>query len=209
MYRQGSTVIPASLPRHQSVFDGREVVRDFLNKRANDIPHMWGLYRRRECDFASDFYDNTMYMYDTDACIRAMVRGKFGFVHEPLYMYRRHSESISENVIKGSTHRLFESMREIERWGPVVMGEGEYRRCARRHLRAIYRYMLRAGYRGQDTQYAVYRDFLKSRNIEPGFVDFAHCVAEWPFKQLAQHAHRQLDRIRSMAPAGRGPTARS
>jgi hypothetical protein len=136
-------------------------------------------------------------MFDTNACIRAMVRGKFGFVHEPLYMYRQHSESISETVIRGSTHRLFDSMVEIERWGPLVMDEAEYRRCAQRHLRAIYRYMLRARYRGQDSLFAQHRDFLGARNITPGILDFAYCVAEWPFQQLARYARLQRDRFKT------------
>ncbi|MCI0400702.1 MAG: glycosyltransferase family 2 protein, partial [Gammaproteobacteria bacterium] len=139
MHRWNKTIMPASLPKEETVFDGPEVVRSFLNKESNDIPHMWGLFRRREEDFATDFYDDSMYMEDTDACLRAMVRGKFGFVHEPLYTFRLHPDSISETFIKGSTHPLCDSMREIERWGPVVMSGPEFRSCAQRHLRAIYR----------------------------------------------------------------------
>jgi glycosyltransferase involved in cell wall biosynthesis len=184
MHRFGDAVAPTALPGDRTTFDGREVVSDFLNKRANDIPHMWGLFRRRETDPVADFFDNTIYMFDTNACIRAMVRGKFGFVHEPIYIYRQHPQSISETVIRGSTHRLFDSMVQIERWGPLVMGEAEYHRCAKRHLRAIYRYMLRARYRGDDSEY---RAFLAARKIQPGIVDLAYAVAEWPFQRMIRY----------------------
>ena len=200
MFRRDATVVPASLPNDQALFDGRDVVRSFLNKKSNDIPHMWGLYRRHDSDITSNFFDTSILMFDTNACIRAMVRGKFGFVHEPLYTYRQHSDSISETVIKGSTHRLFDSMVEIERWGPLVMGEAEYRRCQRRHLRAIYRYMLRARYRGQDSLYAQHREFLGARHIKPGTLDFMHSVAEWPFQKLARYARQQRDRLRVSEP---------
>jgi len=184
MHRLGETVASTALPADRTVFDGREIVSAFLNKRGNDIPHMWGLFRRNDTDPVADFFDNTIYMFDTNACIRAMVRGKFGFVHEPIYIYRQHPQSISETVIRGSTHRLFDSMVQIERWGPVVMEEAEYRRCAQRHLRAIYRYMLRARYRGNDAEY---RAFLAVRKIQPGALELAYAVAEWPFQRLMRY----------------------
>ncbi len=186
MRRENETIMPTSLPKEETVFDGPEVVRSFLNKKSDDIPHMWGLFRRREEDFARDFYDDSMYMEDTDACLRAMVRGKFGFVHEPLYTFRLHPGSVTETIIKGSTHRHFDMIRILERWGPVVMSESEFRSCAPRHLRVIYRHMLASKAFGRHEVYARYREFLCARDISPSILDFTRSVVEWPFIKLAR-----------------------
>lgn len=39
------------------MFDGAEVARSFLQKRSDDIPHVFGLFRRHHSDFAADFVD--------------------------------------------------------------------------------------------------------------------------------------------------------
>lgn len=180
MHRANDKVVVTMLPKDQSVFDGRQVARDYLNRKTNELPHMWGLFRRRAEDFRGPFYNSDIFHFDTIACLRALARGKFGFVHMPIYMYRKHEASISLAVVKGSSIRTLEWMRVIELCAPDFMSGPALEACKARQKRFIYRAMLRAWFAGREDLMSAYREFLQARGVHPKIWDFIAAALAWP-----------------------------
>lgn len=187
-------VVASTLPPDIEIFDGAAIARDFLNKKSNELPHMWGLFRRVEADFAGPFYDHAMMHFDTGACLRALARGKFGFVHAPLYRYRMHAGSVSETIVKGSSHRRIDGFREIETWAPKVMDGAGVARAKARQTRFILRAMAQAQAAGDADLYEEYAHFLAERGIRPTPLDFVHARIEWPLHRLARRARIVMKR---------------
>jgi len=198
MQRLNGRVLPTSLREDCTVFDGASIARAYLNKESNDIPHMFGLFRRRDEDFKSDFFDHTIWANDTDACLRAMTRGKFGFVHEPLFNQLEHESQISKTLAKKNQSRVFEPLILIERWGSRIMTKAEYKTCRARHLRAIYRYMLLWRLTGGTDMYNKYLGLLNERSKAPGIQDFALSALEWPL-HLVDKVSRKAMRYGKLA----------
>jgi hypothetical protein len=88
------------------------MVRRSLEMRGDDIPHMFGLFRRTPDD-PVPFYDARLWAFDTDACLRALCRGGFGFVHRRLYDYRDHPGQATHTVLRGSTSKLLDPLRLV------------------------------------------------------------------------------------------------
>ena len=138
---------------------------------------------------------------DTDACLRALSRGKFGFVHEPLHMFRIHDGQLS-NVIHTNRPSVWDSLIEIKRWAPKVMPPDEAEACFRRHLRVVLRYMLAWRVQRRDVLYERHRDGLRDMGIRPGVFDYLQSVIEWPFIEVADH-WSQMSRRRHWQSSGR------
>jgi glycosyltransferase involved in cell wall biosynthesis len=188
--RRNSVVLASSLPPGQSVFDGKYIASRFLNKISDDLPHMYGLYRRHQKDFEKDFFDYSMHGYDSDACLRAVARGKFGYVHEPLVMIRLHPEQMTEKLAEVS-FTVFEPLLLIERYAKQVMNPAEATRCRQRHLRVIYRFLLywRATGRGQLATRELRR--LADHGAAPRLSDYRDAVLEWPLREIRKRLQRR------------------
>jgi glycosyltransferase involved in cell wall biosynthesis len=183
-YYRGDHLHPVGLPRGQNVFDGAAIASAFLSKRSNDVPHSHGLFRRHDVDFEQDFYEFPHASYDTDACLRALSRGKFGFVHEPLYTFRIHAGQLSNMILGKNRSSVLDSLLEIKRWAPKVMRQEEAEACLRLHLRVVYRYMLAWRALGRRDLYERHRRELKDLGVRPNLFDYLQCVIEWPVIEL-------------------------
>lgn len=201
--RRGEIVHPSSLPPARRVFDGREIARQFLDKEADHIPHMYGLFRRRSEDFEGDFFDCSLFMLDTDACLRALARGKFGYVHEPLIWIRMHPEQLTAKLLE-TRNTVFEPLSLIERWAKVVMGPAEAARCRERHLRVIYRFLLYWRATGQTQLAERGAKWLAERGALPSREDYARSVLEWPLREVGKRLRRHKT-LRATEALGFGP----
>ena len=181
---------PSSLPETQMVFEGADIARSYLEKKTDDIPYTFGLYRRRNEDFEKPFFDETLFAIDTDACLRAMARGKYGFVHEPLFQWRRHANQVSNTLIKQNQARVFEPLILIERWGPKVMPAAALKKCRDRHLYAIYRHLLAWRLLGRRELFDHYVALLKERELNPHTLQYLASIAAWPSHLLSKHARQ-------------------
>jgi glycosyltransferase involved in cell wall biosynthesis len=190
---------PSDLPHETSVFDGKMIARRFLDKEADNVPHEYGLYRRHAQDFEQDFFDSSLVMVDTDACLRALARGKFGFVHQPLVTLRVHPAQLFAKLLSESRHTVFAPLVEIERWAHVVMDERAAARCRERHLRVIYRFMLYWRATGQSKLVKRYTQMLSERGCAPSLRDYQQAVLEWPGRELAKRYRRHYARAQSEA----------
>lgn len=177
--RSGDVEVPSTLPEDRCVFDGQAMVRRSLQMRGDDLPHMFGLFRRTPDD-PVPFYDAGLWAFDTDACLRALCRGRFGFVHRRLYDYRDHPGQATHTVLRGSTSKLLDPLRLVDRYGPEVLDPRALRRVRRAHVRAIVRHILAARVHGD-------RDFadrlvadMTTLGAAPGPSDYAAAALEWP-----------------------------
>lgn len=200
LQRRGTRLKKSALRTERSTFDGAEVARAFLQKRSDDIPHAFGLFRRHESDFEGDFFDLPNLCLDTDACLRALCRGKFGFVHEPLHEFRLHEAQLSRAALWIGRRNVWEPLTLIDRWARHVMPADEAADCFNRHLRVVYRYMLAWRLTGKSEVLARYRALLAERGIRPGFGDYARSVLEWPLIKLLKY-QRPVDADRRVTPA--------
>ncbi len=187
MLRVDDRFFPSSLPTDKNVFDGPSIVRSFLNKKSNDIPHMFGFFRRDDEDFENDFFRDGMWSFDGDACLRALTRGKFGFVHEPLFIGHDHKGSLTNTLLSGNRYKILEPLITIDRWGSATMSPAEYQACRRRHLRVIYRFMLAWRATGRTDHYEHAAELVRQRSAIPGFGDYALSVLEWPLHLVRKH----------------------
>jgi GT2 family glycosyltransferase len=188
--RRGEIVHPSSLPPTQRVFDGREIARQFLDKEADHLPHMYGLFRRRSEDFEGGFFDSAFLMLDTDACLRALARGKFGYVHEPLVWIRMHPEQLTAKLL-ATRNTVFEPLSLIERWAKVVMGPAEAARCRQRHLRVIYRFLLYWRATGETQLVERGLNWLAERGALPSLEDYGRSIVEWPVREVGKRLRRR------------------
>ncbi|MGE0829696.1 MAG: glycosyltransferase family A protein [Hyphomonadaceae bacterium] len=184
MHKRNAEVVEALLPKNREIFEGVEAARPFFHKKGNDLPHMWGLYRWRASDFDEPFFAENMLHFDTNACLRALSRGKFGFVHEPLYIYRIHDESVTETVVRGSTHRRLDGLREIDTWAPRFLPPHEVKEAQDRQLRFIYRAMMWAKWSKHTEVHEGYHAFLKARGKLPSLWDNIVAALEWPLYRV-------------------------
>jgi len=198
-YWRHDQISPSSLPVDKTVFSGSEIVRSYLAKKSDDIPYIHGLFRKREEDFESKFFDESLYALDTDACLRAMTRGKFGYVHAPLFRWRRHAGQVTNTVVRENRAQVFEPLILIERWGPRVMPQAEFKSCHSRHLRAIYRHMIAWRVLGRTDLYQHHMALLRERGKEPNLMRFAHSIASWPGHLLNKHVRTFWRKFRRVA----------
>ncbi|MDD9940184.1 MAG: glycosyltransferase [Myxococcales bacterium] len=199
MARRGDIVQPTDLPRDTTVFDGNRIARRFLNKESDAVPHNYGLYRRRPEDFESDFFDPDIVMMDTDACLRALSRGKLGYVHEPLVMLRVHPDQLFVQQTKASRHSVFEPLVLIDRWAHVLMGPREAKRCRTRHLRVIYRFLLFWLATGQKSFVEHHMKRLDELGARPSLLDYEKAVLEWPLREVVKRYRRRKSLVSTQA----------
>jgi glycosyltransferase involved in cell wall biosynthesis len=94
-------VLASSLPRIKRC--STEVHREpVLNKISDDLPHMYGLYRRRPAGLRKGLLRLQHARLRQRRLPRAVARGKFGYVHEPLMMIRIHPEQLTEKLAEVS-----------------------------------------------------------------------------------------------------------
>ena len=115
---------------------------------------------------------------DPEANLRACLRGKFGFVHEELYHWRLHAESITIKV--SLKKRLFEADWPLllDRYGTHFLGYREYRECRQRFRHYLLRRLLRARIREGDKRTFSWH-MERARDDPATFRDFAGVLVEW------------------------------
>jgi glycosyltransferase involved in cell wall biosynthesis len=115
------------LPYPSTVTPGREICRLYLLGG----PRVFGsptslLLRSDLVRSRSAFYDESVIHADAAVCFELLQDWDFGYVHQVLTYTRRHNESITSLTHSYNTRRLANLM-VILRYGPVYLGEAEYK----------------------------------------------------------------------------------
>ena len=192
LWRAGAAIVGEELPRGQTVFEGKDILRSYLRKEHAALAGMNKLVRCSMIDPGLPHYGHNgiAMSTDTEANMRACLRGNFGFVHEELYLWRSHAESITMKVSRKML--LFEADWPLllDRYGTHVLGYREYRACRRQFRRYLLRRLLRARIQeGDKRTFSWHMDLLRARNDPATFCDFAGLLVEWCYFFLTGRRH--------------------
>ena len=129
------------LPYASTVVSGREICR----QRLLGGPYLFGspttilvrsdLIRSREYS-----YDEHNLHSDVEACFAVLRDYDFGYVHQVLSFTRRHNESETSFIKRIKTYCLA-NLRVLTKYGPVYLGEEEYRGTLKKSLKEYYRFL--------------------------------------------------------------------
>ncbi|MCS0501273.1 glycosyltransferase family 2 protein [Ancylobacter mangrovi] len=194
------------MPTDRSLFSGRAIARHKLRKEIHGPPYQHCLYRKPRGPMTRHFYDIEHYGtplldVDLDAAIRALSRGDYACVHEPLVVSRMHDGSITSTYKEGNFVDFWSILQIIDRWGPTVFEtRAEYLACRRRHLRYYYRWLLYWRVTGRHEMRARHLAWLRKASALPTAGAYLHAVLEWPFLRAAWQARRTAVRLGLKSP---------
>ena len=192
LWRTDNAVVGEELPSGQMIFEGKDILRSYLRREHAALAGMNKLVRCSMIDAGRPYYGHNgiVMSTDTEANMRACLRGNFGFVHEELYHWRSHAESMTMKVSRDM--RLFEADWPLllDRYGPYVLGYREYRECRRRFRRYLLRRILLVRLQGGDQRtFAWHMDLLRKRGDPAKLQDFAGAFLEWCYLFLTGRRH--------------------
>jgi glycosyltransferase involved in cell wall biosynthesis len=192
LWGTGNFVVGEELPRGQAVFPGRDILHTYLRKEHAALAGMNKLVRCSMIDEAVPYYGHNgiAMSTDTEANMRACLRGNFGFVHEELYHWRSHAESMTMKVSRKML--LFEADWPLllDRYGPHVMSYGEYAECRRRFRRHLLRRLLLARFLERDKKtFNWHMNLLRAREDPATIRDFVAALTEWCYLLLSGQRH--------------------
>lgn len=130
----GDEVRHQGVPYSIEVVDGREICRSTLLGRR----YVFGsptslLLRGADVRAREAFYNEQNVHADTEACFELLEEADLGFVHQVLTHTRIHAEAMTPLSVKINTfHDAWLSMHI--RYGPLYLGEREYRRILAKRL---------------------------------------------------------------------------
>ncbi|MET0183734.1 MAG: glycosyltransferase family A protein [Caulobacterales bacterium] len=198
------------LPKDQSVFDGKEVMRTYFRRSHAALSTMNALGRRSLLVDGKDYYDSTICMFDADALLRACLSGKYGFVHEELAFWRMHDQSTTATI--SERMQLFQTdwLLLLDRYGSYVMGFREYLDARRRFRHSYLRRLLLQCVRTRDFSLLRWHmRELKSRDDEVSIIDIFAAFADWAGLLVTGRKSRVAAPLRHMvSPHGAGVTSR-
>lgn len=198
----GERLEGADLPAGREVLDGRAIVRGALLNVTHGFSHDHSLFRMPPDGMPEHFYDAEYYgtpllSFDTDAGMRALVRGSYGCVHEPLGVTRLHPESVTSVEVTPIRLKLWADLQLIDRWGPKAFdSEAEYRACRSKHLGFYFRHLLLYKIRGRSELLKRHMNWLARASVLPTKFDYARAVVEWPFRRAMRRLRPLGARLR-------------
>ncbi len=155
------------LPYPSTVVPGREL----CSSRLRGGSYVFGsptsllirsdLIRARRC-----FYNEENLHADNEACYDLLRESDFGFVHQVLTFTRRHNEAVSSYAKRMNTYILAELLI-LKKYGPLYLGEDEYRRIFGKRVKAYYRFLGRSVFQRKGAEFwNFHRTGLKGLGVE-------------------------------------------
>jgi glycosyltransferase involved in cell wall biosynthesis len=184
-----TSLVGADLPRDQTVFDGRSIVRDCLRQTLK-FPFDHCLYRCPSAGLPTRFFDmdhhgTRLLCADVDAAMRVVSTTGCAVVPEPLAKTRWPGAVTAAQMLPNKVG-IWSTLQLIDRWGPSVFdSEAEYLRCRNQHLRRYYLHLLVWRVQRNAELVKLHRDWLRRVSAAPRVMDYIRSVAEWPFLRAA------------------------
>lgn len=129
----------ANIPPGVTVVDGRVAARAMLDRSINWLPYQHLFVRVHPEDFDKPFFGTGENGADPYAVTRSALRGKFGYLHEPLVYTRWHDNSASNNIGYASDAPLYS--RQINatllNYYKMMLVFGQYAWSNRAYKRAL------------------------------------------------------------------------
>ncbi len=125
------------------VMDGRQVARAVLQRNASVLGSPTSiLMRSRLVSQHTPFFGYEFLHADKDACLRALPNTQFGFIKQVLTYTRRHNESVTSLTNSLDTRRQ-ENFLMLQKYGPGLLSDAEFRRAEDRDLIDYYNFLAR------------------------------------------------------------------
>jgi glycosyltransferase involved in cell wall biosynthesis len=151
------TVRRANIPEGVLAIDGKDATRAIVDRTINWLPFQHLFVRLHPDDFERPFFGTGELGCDPHAVARSALRGKFGYLHEPLVYTRWHKDSVSNTLTNdGRTpiyavqinNMLMTYYKMLLVFGPKVWAEADFRKARRFAALTLARTILRWRLRG-------------------------------------------------------------
>jgi glycosyltransferase involved in cell wall biosynthesis len=184
----------ANLTRGMAIFDGRAVARRILESTISWLPYHH-FFVRLHPELRGNNFCGTDSSQDPYVVVRSAIRGKFGYIHEPLVYTRWHTESVSyEMVRKNDNKPLLVNLALLRHFGRSCYTEREYKDVLERYLGRIARFVVLWKIRGQGSDADRLLQVLLENGLRFSALDYVRHLASWPAYALKK--------LRSKTPIG-------
>lgn len=179
-----------NIPRNQTVFDGRSIIRAYLREDNTVFSGTHFLFRRSLIDMSRSFYDENLLPYlDAEAALRACLHNNLAFIHEGLAIRRIHDSNAYDVHVKLG-FALLDRLQILVRYGPIVLEQEEYRHRLVQQRRRYIRRLLRLRWFERDkATFSNHLERLSATGHPARWFDFADAVADWAFLAMAGRRH--------------------
>ena len=166
----------------REVFPGQEAARRFFLGTGLIVAHQT-LIGRSVLDWRTPFFDEDLVANDTDACLRLLRHGDWGFVHNVLATTRDHPDTQSQAIVKAGMHQC-EYLVLLERHAEFAFGKVEGRRWVQKYRRYYLRQLLRSRIKGASDIYGRHVTLIRRSGLRSMGWQFLDAIADWPLARL-------------------------
>ena len=166
------------LPYPSTVVPGREVCRRtllggfYVFGSPTSILIRSDLIRSREA-----LYNESNIHADNEACFDLLQNADFGFVHQVLTYWRRHSESATSFSERFNTY-LLGNLIILTKYGPIYLGREEYESCLARYMKSYYTFLARSLiYHGDTPLLSYHRSALRDGGYQLSWIGLFEAAA--------------------------------
>jgi glycosyltransferase involved in cell wall biosynthesis len=170
----------ANLPSDNTVFDGIKIVGHMLDESINWLPYHHLFVRFRGHPQDAEFFRDTPVKFDLLAVMRCSLRGKLGYVHEPLVYTRWHADSISSQYLGADQLEALLECFDIMRTFGVQCWDDSVLRKKTEYMRArLLRFAIKWAVMGRwDTAREIVRG-LRDRQVAPSVLSWIKSILDW------------------------------
>lgn len=184
----GDEVRRMKLPAPGEIFDGPDIARRTLEDRMGYMA-FHHFFVRIQPDYRKQFIDN-YWSPDPHVVIRSALRGKLGYIHEPMSYNRKHGESVTGKELK-RRGVLFETVQLhlINHFGREAYAtdkkpDASLKAAIDRYLGRSCRQIVRWKLTGQKDRAADMIKALAESNLRLSAWDYVRHTAYWPISKL-------------------------
>lgn len=171
------------LPRSKLVHDGKTVARRILESKFGWFP-FHHFFVRMHPEFRGDSFCGEVWAPDPYVVMRSAIRGKVGYIPEPLVYTRYHAESVTGKELKVSVRAYLVPFNLWKEFGSLVYGAHERSVFPARYRRSMARMYLIMRVRKQKKQAKLLWDELNKAGETLPLSTFAVMFARYPLHLL-------------------------
>jgi glycosyltransferase involved in cell wall biosynthesis len=182
----------ANLPDGPNVLPGVDVARRILDRSVVWLPYQHFFVRIHEEDRGSIFCGKAL-LPDPYVVIRSALRGKFGYLREPLVYTRSHPGSQTSKMVRAKdATMLVAHLRLVKEFGKLCWDEADYNRVVDLNVGRLARFVMRWAMAGQLDAAKVMSDQLAKEGFQLTLGDYARYALGWPAYALNKYTMRTV-----------------
>jgi glycosyltransferase involved in cell wall biosynthesis len=183
-------VYRANLQSDRNVLPGIDVARRILDRSVFWLPYQHFFVRIHAEDRGPRFCGKFL-LPDPYVVIRSALRGKFGYLHEPLVYTRTHAESQTSKMVRvKDASMLVAHLRLVKEFGRMCWDEPNYKRVIDFNVGRLARFVLRWGVSGQWEAARLMSEQLASEGFQLTWGDYVRYAIGWPVYAIRKHSTR-------------------